>query len=158
MQNNKDLIPLPKIMIIGAIGAGKSSLSALINNSKDEIRKTQTLTYSDSTIDTPGEYLENPFMYRHIIAAADEADCIIFVQELDQSRCFYPPGMARSFNKPTVGVITKADGNIDNIPCLLDNFKELGLEEPYFITSAKTGQGIKELKKYLFGKSTVKQK
>jgi len=142
----------PRIMVIGGIGAGKSSLIALLNGSDEDVRKTQTLCYCDSTIDTPGEYLENPFMYKNIIAAADEAESILFVQDLDQIRCVYPPGMAKSFNRRTIGVVTKADGNLENLSRVLMNFKEMGLEEPYFITSVKTGQGILELKEYLFGK------
>jgi ethanolamine utilization protein EutP len=150
MQHNKNIIVKPKIMLIGGVGAGKSSLAACLNNSKEEVRKTQSLIYSDNTIDTPGEYLENPFMYRNIIAVAEEADWVIFVQALDQIRCVYPPGMARSFNRHTVGVVTKADEDSDNLQNVLLNFKEMGLEEPYFITSAKTGKGIKSLKKHLF--------
>jgi len=140
----------PKIMLIGGVGAGKSSLSAWLNDSREEVRKTQALTYCDVTIDTPGEYLENPFMYKNIIAVAEEADWVVFVQALDQIRCVYPPGMARSFNRPTVGVVTKADMESENLEKVLLNFKEMGLEEPFFITSAKTGKGIKQLKKYLF--------
>ena len=148
----------PKIMLIGGIGAGKSSLAARINDNLEEVRKTQTLTYCDLTIDTPGEYLENPFMYKNIIAVAEEADWVMFVQSLDQIRCVYPPGMARTFNRNTIGVVTKADGNLDNLPEILLNFKEIGLEEPYFITSAKTGQGIEELKKFLFEDKLKKKK
>lgn len=148
----------PKVMIIGGIGAGKSSLAARLNDSCEEVRKTQTLTYCSSTIDTPGEYIENPFMYKNILAVAEEADFILFVQALDQIRCVYPPGLARSFNKRTVGVITKADGDLTNLPRVLLNFKEIGLEEPYFITSAKTGQGIKALKAFLFGKKPKSKK
>lgn len=148
----------PKIMIIGGIGAGKSSLAACLNDSDEEVRKTQTLSYCGATIDTPGEYLENPFMYKHIIAVAEEAEWIMFVQDLDQIRCVYPPGMARSFNRKTVGVVTKADGNLENLPQIFSHFKEMGLEEPYFITSAKTGQGIKELKEHLFGREEKNRK
>lgn len=150
MQNNKDMMKEPKVMVIGGIGAGKSSLIARLNDSNEEVRKTQTLTYCNSTIDTPGEYLENPFMYKNIIAVSEEADCVIFVQDLHQIRCMYPPGLARSFNKRTLGVITKADGDLANLPKVLLDFKEIGLEEPYFITSSKTGEGIAELKSFLF--------
>lgn len=157
MQNYKDIKCKPKIMLIGGVGAGKSSLAARLNESKEEVRKTQALTYCDATIDTPGEYLENPFMYRNIIAVAEEADWVIFVQALDQIRCFYPPGMARSFNRPTVGVVTKADADSENLEKVLLNFKEMGLEEPYFITSSKTGKGIRQLKKYLFEDKSIKK-
>jgi ethanolamine utilization protein EutP len=151
------MINKPKVMVIGAIGAGKSSLIARLNDSEEEVRKTQTLTYCNSTIDTPGEYLENPFMYKNIIAVSEEADCVIFVQDLNQHRCFYPPGLARSFNKRTVGVITKADGDMSKLSSVLRNFKEMGLDEPYFITSAKTGQGINELKSFLLEKQGSKK-
>jgi ethanolamine utilization protein EutP len=152
MQNNENMMMKPKVMIIGGIGAGKSSLIARMIGSSEEVRKTQTIIYDNCTIDTPGEYIENPFMYKNIIAVAEEASYIIFVQELNQMRCIYPPGLARSFNRKTVGVVTKADGDLTNLESVLRNFREIGIDEPYFITSAKTGQGLKELKDYLFGK------
>lgn len=148
----------PKVMLIGGISAGKSSLVARLIDSSEEVRKTQTLTYNSCTIDTPGEYIENPFMYKNIIAAAFEADYILFIQDLNQIRCVYPPGIARSFNKPTLGVVTKADGDLEYLPQVLLNFKEMGLEEPFFITSSKTGQGIAELKSFLFGKEPKSKK
>lgn len=158
MQNNKDMSEHHRVMIIGGIGAGKSSLAAKINDSEKEVRKTQTLMYDSFTIDTPGEYIENPFMYKNIIAASEEADFIMFVQDINQIRCIFPPGIGRSFNRKTFGVITKADGSLENLDKVIKHFREIGVSEPYFITSSKTGKGIKELKKFLKKDLTISPK
>lgn len=152
MQNNKDLADFRKIMIIGAVQAGKTSLAARINGTEEEVRKTQALTYSAFTIDTPGEYIENPRMYKYIIAAAQNADKILFVQDATQKRAVYPPGFARCFNCVTIGVITKADGEEKDIEMSMKFLRDAGISGPIFITSAKTGFGIDELKSFLFGK------
>jgi ethanolamine utilization protein EutP (predicted NTPase) len=48
-------------------------------------------------------------------------------------------------------VITKEDlkEKRHELQLLLDNFKQIGVAEPYFITSSYTKTGIEELKKYL---------
>lgn len=153
------MIKKHKVMIVGAIGAGKSSLAACINGNEGEVRKTQSMVYDAYTIDTPGEYMENPRMYRYIIAAAQDAEYVIFVQDIMQRRCVYPPGFARSFNCKAIGVITKADDFIMDIDSkdidrCVKQLKALGIEEPIFVTSAKTGNGMKGLSTYLFGQNT----
>ena len=109
------------------------------------------ISYGLHTIDTPGEYLENPLMQKYIIAASQDADVILFVQSFDQPNFSFPPGFAGVFNCRKVGVITKADLPIKKYDkeFLFRNFHQIGLEEPFFITSAKTKEGIEELKQYL---------
>jgi ethanolamine utilization protein EutP len=157
MRDYEDMTDKPKILVIGGIGAGKSTLIAKLNGTCEEIRKTQALIYNNHTIDTPGEYLENPMMYKNIIATAEGVDFILIVQDAHQSRNVYPPGMARSFNSKVIGVITKADGELDKLRNVLEDFKEIGVEEPYFITSAKTGVGLDDLKNHIYGKFEQKK-
>jgi ethanolamine utilization protein EutP len=113
--------------------------------------KSQAICYGENTIDTPGEYLESPLMHKYIISASQDADAVIFVQSFDQPIFSFPPNFAQVFNKKRIGVITKNDleEKRNDLARLLSNFREIGVEEPYFITSSKTKEGIAELVDYL---------
>jgi ethanolamine utilization protein EutP len=142
-----------RIMLIGNSRTGKTTLANLINSEEFEVMKSQAICYGENTIDTPGEYLESPMMHKYIISASQDADAVLFVQSFDQPVFSFPPNFAQVFHGRKVGVITKSDLNEqrNSLKQLLHNFREIGLEEPYFITSAVTGEGIRELKEYLLG-------
>lgn len=143
-----------RIMLIGNSRTGKTSLASHINSEDFEVMKSQAIRYGENTIDTPGEYLESPMMHKYIISAAQDADAVIFVQSFDQPVFSFPPNFAQVFNTRRIGVITKSDlpEKRNGLELLLANFREIGLEEPFFITSSKTGEGVRELKEYLLKK------
>jgi ethanolamine utilization protein EutP len=142
-----------KIMLIGNSQIGKTSLTNCINSENFEVMKSQAISYGTNTIDTPGEYLESPMMHKYIISASQDADAVLFVQSFDQPIFSFPPNFAQVFNCRRVGVITKNDlaEKPNDLKLLLNNFREIGLTEPFFITSSRTKEGIEELKNYLLG-------
>jgi ethanolamine utilization protein EutP len=143
-----------RIMLIGNSRTGKTSLANRINSEDLEVMKSQAIRYGENTIDTPGEYLESPMMHKYIISAAQDADAVLFVQSFDQPVFSFPPNFAQVFNAKRIGVITKNDlpEKRNDLGILLSNFREIGLDEPIFITSSETGEGIEELKRYLLKK------
>ena len=142
-----------RIMLIGNSQIGKTSLANCINSADLEVMKSQAISYGTNTIDTPGEYLESPMMHKYIISASQDADAVLFVQSFDQPIFSFPPNFAQVFNCKRIGVITKNDltEKPNSLELLLKNFREIGLEEPFFITSAKTKEGTEALKNYLLG-------
>ena len=56
---------MKKIMLIGHIACGKTTLCQRLNGLKQEYKKTQVIEVINHTIDTPGEYTEV-----HTLAAA----------------------------------------------------------------------------------------
>ena len=136
-------------MVVGAVGCGKTSLIAAMKGEEMAYKKTQSIIFDDVTIDTPGEYMENPMMYKYLIATAQGIKYIIFAQDATRRNCIYPPGFAQSFNGQTIGVITKADSENADVERSRKFLKFLGIRGPIFETSAKTGQGLSELKEYL---------
>jgi ethanolamine utilization protein EutP len=140
-----------RIMIIGNSRTGKTSLANHINSEDFEVMKSQAICYGENTIDTPGEYLESPMMHKYIISASQDADAVLFVQSFDQPIFSFPPNFAQVFNTKRIGVITKNDleEKRHDLGLLLNNFREIGLEEPFFITSSKTKEGVEELRNYL---------
>lgn len=143
-----------RIMLIGNSRTGKTSLANHINSEDFEVMKSQAICYGENTIDTPGEYLESPMMHKYIISAAQDADAVIFVQSFDQPIFSFPPNFAQVFNTRRIGVITKndLDEKRNDLAVLLSNFREIGLAEPFFVISSKTGEGVEELKEYLLRK------
>jgi ethanolamine utilization protein EutP len=135
-----------KVMIIGAIGAGKSSLALALFGDPGQAAKTQALEFRDWIIDTPGEYSENPFHYRSLMVTAMEAGLLMMVQDATRDRNYFPPGFSSGFPIPAIGVITKCDHPAANVPLAKELLRQSLIEGEIFVTSAATGEGIAELK------------
>lgn len=140
---------MKRVLIIGAVGAGKSSLIQALTNSKEPARKTQTLEFHDWMIDSPGEYSENPLFYRTLMATSLEAGLLLLVQDATRERNYFPPGFATGFPIPAIGVITKLD-HPDAESLQAENLLRESLPQgEIYQTSAKTGAGIAELRHVL---------
>ncbi len=140
---------MKKLMVIGAIDSGKTSLLMALNGQTGVPLKTQTLQYSSFMIDTPGEYMENPRMYTAIMSTAQEAKLILFTQDASSEKSIFPPGFARSFPGITIGIVTKIDLTNSKIEKSLNILNKLGLKGPIFEVSSFTGEGIENLKSYI---------
>jgi ethanolamine utilization protein EutP len=139
-----------RVMVIGPTHCGKTTLINILNDYDGPLRKTQDMIYGKNTIDVPGSYIENPWMYKHLIAAAQDASHVLIL--VDQSRYdnIYSPGFAKAFRCPVVGVITKIDLMPENEDLCLRQLTHIGVPEPYYKISVPTGIGIDALKEYLF--------
>lgn len=139
-----------RIMVIGPTNCGKTTLVNALNEEDRPIRRTQDLIYGKNTIDVPGSYLENPWMYKNIISIVQDASHVLIL--VDQSNCkeVYSPGFAKVFNCPVIGVITKTDLMPENEDLCIRQLQQIGVTEPYFKVSVPYGKGLDELKELLF--------
>lgn len=141
---------MKRVMIIGAVGAGKSSLVRALIGEQEPARKTQTLEFHDWIIDTPGEYSENPLYYRTLMATSLEAGLLIMVQDATRERNYFPPGFSQGFPVGPIGVVTKMDhpdADAQRAKTLLH--ESLAGDSAIFLTSAASGAGIAELRQFL---------
>lgn len=139
-----------RVMLVGAVESGKTTLARVLNKEgTGMVTKTQSLEYSACSIDTPGEYVENPSYYRALFATSLEADAVIFIQDATKSRSIFPPGFAAAFSKRTIGVVTKTDHPEADVEKAKVFLKSLGLSESVVAVSAFTGEGIEEIRKIL---------
>ncbi len=136
-------------MIIGARDCGKTSLANHLNEYEGRLRKVQDTIYSKYTIDVPGSYIENSWMYMHTIALSQDASCILLMVDQSRPEAVYSPGFARVFKCPVIGIISKSDINPENAKACEDQMAQIGVNPPYFYISNETGEGINELKKYI---------
>lgn len=134
-------------MLIGSIGAGKSTLTnALLGRAVPAV-KTQSLIYYDWIVDTPGEYTENPFFYKNIMATALEVTHVFYLLDGTNGKMIFPPGFSTAFTKLPIGVITKSDHPDANLERSINMIRSVISYGPIVITSATNGTGIEHLKK-----------
>ncbi len=141
---------MKNIMLMGGIGCGKTTLCQSINRQAQVYHKTQAVQVVGSTIDTPGEYIENRALLRGLIVTAAQADEILFMQDCTSQRFSFSPGQAAMFGCPVTGVVTKADlaGGPRQILQATELLQIAGAGR-VFVISSVTGQGMAQLAKHL---------
>jgi ethanolamine utilization protein EutP len=95
-----------RLLIIGPKGCGSHIIAQAIEQTKKPIRKVANLLYTKKTMLVPSQYLESPWMHKHIIALQQEAYQALFLLPLQATKKSYPPNFAQAFRIPVVGVIT----------------------------------------------------
>lgn len=136
-----------RAMLIGAIGAGKSTLTNALLGREVQAVKTQTLVYYDWIVDTPGEYTENPLFYKNIMATALEVSHVLYLQDATKSNTIFPPGFSTGINKLPIGVVTKSDAEeVANIELAVSYLKQVIPQGPIVISSSVMGKGISEIR------------
>ncbi|MTI80328.1 MAG: ethanolamine utilization protein EutP [Firmicutes bacterium] len=147
-----------RVMIVGATQSGKSTLANVLNDATRPLKKTQDVIYGKNTIDTPGSYIENTSMYKYLIATAQTASHVLILVDQSRPTEVYPPGFAKIFTCPVVGVITKTDLAPQNANLVSKQLKRIGVLEPYFRISLKDNIDLAVLKNYLIGKQDSLEK
>ncbi|BDR65111.1 ethanolamine utilization protein EutP [Clostridium tetani] len=141
---------MKKIMLIGTIGAGKTTLAQALKNELIEYKKTQAIEFDNYIIDTPGEYIENKVYYNALISTAVDADVIALVHDSTKENNSFPPGFGNMFNKEVIGICTKTDlcQKEENLKISKEYLSSAGAHN-IFCISAANNIGIEELKEYL---------
>jgi ethanolamine utilization protein EutP len=96
-------------MLIGKSGSGKTTLTQALQGGELRYCKTQSVDYTASIIDTPGEYMENRRFYAALRATASDCTIIALVQDACDEQNIFPPLFAAMFSQQVVGIITKVD-------------------------------------------------
>jgi len=135
-----------RAMLIGSIGAGKSTLTNALLGREVEAVKTQALVYYNWIVDTPGEYTENPLFYKNIMATSLEVTHVLFLQDATRKKTIFPPGFSTGINKLPIGVVTKSDSENADIDSAVQQLKRVIPNGPIVISSSITGKGIQEIK------------
>ena len=138
---------MKKVMIIGRSGSGKTTLIHNILYGKSNAKKTQSIERLHNLIDTPGEYIENPRLYRAILLTSYDVDSVVLVIDSEEDSSIFPPEFASAFNREVIGVVTKIDKKKEFCRAV-EFLKKAGVKKIYY-TSSKDLTTIEELKNYL---------
>ncbi len=148
-----------RVALIGKIGCGKTTLVQRLTDLEIHYSKTQTVTYMDNFIDTPGEFIELPIFCRQAINVSCDAGLLILLNSAIDSQNKVSPNFVHTFNIPAIGVVTKIDSpkaNIERSHRFL-NFAGIHKNKIYDV-SAVTGEGIEALTEVIHHYVELKKK
>ena len=140
---------MKKIMLIGHIACGKTTLCQRLNGLKQEYKKTQTIEVINHTIDTPGEYLEHRALLRSLTVTSVDVDLVLFLQDATSERFLFSPSQSAAFPIPVIGVVTKTDIATPEQTAQAVELLELAGADPIFCVSSVNGDGMDALINYL---------
>lgn len=145
---------MKKIMFIGPVSVGKTTLTQRLKGMEINYYKTQAVQFYDSIIDTPGEFLQHRKYYNALTVTAVESDVIgLLVSATDKMHTF-PQGFSSLFTKPVIGIITKIDLVTDD--SLIANARQQLLAagaSQIFEVSSTENKGVDRLQEYLLAEA-----
>ena len=139
---------MKKLMLIGRVAAGKTTLTQALRGEEIKYYKTQYVYYHDTVIDTPGEYTERRETSGALALYAYEADIVGLVLSSNEPYSIFSPCLTSMVNREVIGIISgidKPDANVERVTRWL---KLAGCKK-IFPVCAITGQGLRELIEYL---------
>ncbi|MBF0779544.1 MULTISPECIES: EutP/PduV family microcompartment system protein [unclassified Granulicatella] len=143
---------MKKVMFVGAVGVGKTTLTQRLKGVDISYHKTQAIQFHQEIIDTPGEFLQHREFYQALMVTSAEADVVGLLLAATEKQQIFPAGFVSLFNKPVIGVITKMDlleeGGERRLAMLENQLRSAGAKEIFKISSVEN-QGIQALRQYL---------
>lgn len=137
-----------KIMLVGRVGSGKTTLTQALKGEKIHYHKTQYINNFDIIIDTPGEYAETQHLGRALALYSYEAQCIGMLLSATEPYSLYPPCVTACANREVIGIVTQIDRENANVERAERWLRLAGCKKIFFVNS-KTGEGVPEILMHL---------
>ena len=147
---------MKKLLLIGRSGCGKTSLTRALRGESVHYQKTQSMTFEDFLIDSPGEYAENHDLGAALCLYSYEADVVALLIAADDDYSLFPPCITCMVNREVVGIVTKID-KAD--PRRAERWLRLSGCQTVFFVNSLTGEGTESVLEHLktTQKTTKKQ-
>lgn len=139
---------MKRLILMGRVAAGKTTLTQALKGEQIHYCKTQYISYTDTIIDTPGEYTEVHRLGAALALYAYEADIVGLVISADEPFCVFPPNCTCLVNREVVGIISGIDKPEANIPQAERWLRNCGCEKLFYVSSY-TGEGLDTIIDYL---------
>ena len=139
---------MKKIILIGRVAAGKTSLTQALRGEEIKYFNTQYVNYLDTVIDTPGEYTELRQTSGALALYAYEADVVGLVLSANEPYSIFSPNITSLVNREVIGIVAGIDKPDANVERATRWLKLAGCKK-IFPVSAVTGEGLSDILKYL---------
>ncbi len=139
---------MKKLILIGRVAAGKTTLMQKLKGEQIRYCKTQYVYYTDTIIDTPGEYTEERHLGAALALYTYEADVVGLLITSDYPYNPFPPGCTSMCNRDVIGLVTGIDKPNGN-PARVESWLRLAGCKTIFHISSYTGEGIRDIIAYL---------
>ena len=139
---------MKKIILIGRVAAGKTTLTQALRGEQIHYYKTQYIHYLDTIIDTPGEYTELRQTSGALALYAYEADVVGLVLSANEPYSIFSPCITSLVNREVIGIVSgidKPDANVERVTRWL---KLAGCKKIVPV-SAITGEGLDKIIEFL---------
>ncbi|MBG9792531.1 ethanolamine utilization protein EutP [Paenibacillus dendritiformis] len=138
------------IIFAGSTGSGKTTLCQWLHGQEIAYKKTQAVETFDQAIDTPGECIENRYLYKMLLVSSVDADVIGLVQDCTKEESYFPPAFATMFAKPVIGIVTKTElARTEEDIAQARAFLQAAGAERIFEVSTVENVGVDALRAYL---------
>lgn len=139
-----------KIILMGAVGCGKTTLCQALKGEALSYNKTQAVSYYPDMIDTPGEFILHRQYYSALSVSAADAEVVCIVQSVTELEQVFSPWFASMFPKQVVGIVSKTDlaQNDEQIEQIRQQLEAAGAEKIFYASSVNQA-GLEELRSFL---------
>ena len=144
---------MKKIILIGRVAAGKTTLTQALQGEEIHYFKTQYINYLDTIIDTPGEYTELRQTSGALALYAYEADVVGLVLSANEPYSIFSPCITSLVNREVIGIISGIDKPDANVLRVARWLRLAGCKR-IFPVSAMTGEGLSDILDFLNGDDT----
>lgn len=139
---------MKKIILIGSVGVGKTTLTQALRGEERRYSKTQYVHHGSLIIDTPGEYIETKQLGGALALYAYEADVVGLVISAEEPFSQFSPNITGLVNRPVIGIVSGID-RPNAHPMRAERWLRLSGCRRIFHVSGRTGEGLGDLISYL---------
>ena len=139
---------MKKVILIGRSECGKTTLKQALYGQERKYEKTQSISYTDWIIDTPGEYIQTKMLGGALAIYSYESDIIALMVSATEAFTLFAPNIASMASREVIGIVTRIDKENANVEQAA-TWLELAGCKGIFKISSITGEGMNGLIRYL---------
>lgn len=142
---------MKRMVFVGDVGAGKTTLFNALYGDFSPARKTQAVEFNDAgCVDTPGEYFSHPRLYHALINTLADCDILIYVHAANNPECRIPAGLLEIYpHLHRLAVITQADAEDADIPGTRELLAAYHFEPPIFAINSLNADDVRQVSAFL---------